>query len=551
MSVAQATHSPVVCRGADVESIEETGLDAQIIEAARTAGYSRLTPLQSAALPVLRRGGNVVLHASSGAGVVAAFALPLLDRLLTTERSEAAGPRAVVLTPTPDRAEAVAAAMGRLSGASGLAVRAQSPGWNMTGADVLVTTVAEALRGVQTSALKLEAVQTLVLADLTEQFQLKLEDELATLVALVPREAQRVVTTAELDGEIERFVEAHARRALTVPARAADPAMSAPRETAGQIGYLVVAEAGKTAMLARLIDGVEGDALVYVRTAARAELVQGELGRRGVSATGNAAIRVVDFTASEQDAERVVSYDVPFTADDLLNFHRNGGTVLVTPSELAHFRRIAREAPFTTKLRRARAFESDELEMYREQVRSALEAEDLTAQLLVLDPLFEEHSPAEVAAALSALLRRRAPVRAAAPTGDTAGAPPKEASSSAFTRLFVSIGSRDAVRPADIVGAITGEAGIKGDQVGRVDIRETFSVVEVAAPVAEKVIRALNGTTMRGRSLRVDFDRKGSGGDSPGPRSGGPRGRSPGGAPRGGPRDAPGGGPPKRRPPPR
>jgi ATP-dependent RNA helicase DeaD len=538
-----------------VESMEGTELDAQIIEAARTAGYVTLTPLQSAALPVLRRGGNVVLHASSGAGVVAAFALPLLDRLLATERSEAAGPRALVLTPTPDRAEAIAVAMGRLAGASGLAVRAHAPGWSMAGADVLVTTAVEALKGVQTSALKLEAVQTLVFADLTEQFDLKLEESLATLIPLVPRDAQRVVTTAELDGEIERFVEAHARRALTVPARPADPAMTAPRAAAGQLGYLVVAEAGKTAMLARLIDGVDGDALVYVRTAARAELVQGELGRRGVSATGDAAIRVVDFTAREKDAERVVSYDVPFTAEDLLSFHRNGGTVLVTPSELAHFRRIAREVPFTTKLRRARSFESDELEMYREQVRGALETEDLTAQLLVLDPLFEERSPAEVAAALSAMLRRRAPARVAAPSGDTAGAPPKEASSAAFTRLFVSIGSRDTVRPADIVGAITGEAGIKGDQVGRVDIRETFSVVEVAAPVAEKVIRALNGTTMRGRSLRVDFDRKGSGGDSPGPRTGGPRGRSSGGPPRGGPRDGPrdgpGGGPPKRRPPPR
>jgi ATP-dependent RNA helicase DeaD len=75
-------------------------------------------------------------------------------------------------------------------------------------------------------------------------------------------------------------------------------------------------------------------------------------------------------------------------------------------------------------------------------------------------------------------------------------------------RLFVSTGTRDNIRPGDLVGAITGEAGVKGEQIGKIELRDTFSVVEVAADVADRVIRALNGTTLRGRSLRVDFDRK-------------------------------------------
>ena len=64
------------------------------------------------------------------------------------------------------------------------------------------------------------------------------------------------------------------------------------------------------------------------------------------------------------------------------------------------------------------------------------------------------------------------------------------------------------MRPGDLVGAITGEAAISGDQVGRIEIRDTFSIVEVASDVGERVIQALNGTTVKGRSLRVDYDRK-------------------------------------------
>jgi ATP-dependent RNA helicase DeaD len=305
-----------------------------------------------------------------------------------------------------------------------------------------------------------------------------------------------------------------------------------------------VPEADKPALLARLFEGLEGAAIVFTRTASRAENVAADLARRGIGAEGEAgSVRVVAFdSAGTGAAARVVSYDVPFSADQLHAIHANGGTVLVTPLELPHLQRIAAEVPFTLKHRRTRAVERDSLDGFRNAIRAALNTEDLDAQLLVLQPLLDEHSADEVAAALSALLRRRAaatpPAEAALAETATRRAP------ATFTRLFVSIGSRDNIRPGDLVGAITGEANIKGDQVGRVDIRDTFSVVEIAAVVADRVIRALNGTTMRGRSLRVDYDRKSSGGEER--RTPQKAARGPGSA-RGG--SSRSGGPPRRRPP--
>ncbi|HSJ26461.1 MAG TPA: DEAD/DEAH box helicase [Longimicrobiales bacterium] len=537
------------------QDIGAAGLDEALVTAARAAGYDTLTALQEAALPVLLRGGNAVLHASTGAGVTGAFALPLLGRLAEADDREG-GPSALVLTPTPERAEAVAGAMAILAGESGVTVRAAGPGWRSPGADVLVMASDRAMNAVQASALKLEAVQAVVFTELSEQQALGLGEALDTLVTLVPRDAQRVITSGELTSEVERFVESHVRRALTMPARPADPAAEQAAEPIAQIAYIVVAESQKPELAARLLQGGEGDVLLFTRTSARAERMQAELERRGILDDDGVSIRVAAFNADVAGGDRVLSYDVPFSVDQLRRLHAGGGTIMVTPAELAHFRRMAREAPFTVKQRRARELDGSGLDAFRESVRAALGEEDLAAQLLVLDPLFEEHSPAEVAAALSALLRRRAPVRPAAGAGTAAGAAdtgsvPKSAMSPGFARLFVSIGTRDNVRPADIVGAITGEAGIKGDQVGRVDIRDTFSVVEVAASAAEKVIRALNGTTMRGRSLRVDFDRK-KGGPDAGPRGGGPRRTSrpggPGGAHGpGGPGGA--GGRPRRRPP--
>ncbi len=90
-----------------------------------------------------------------------------------------------------------------------------------------------------------------------------------------------------------------------------------------------------------------------------------------------------------------------------------------------------------------------------------------------------------------------------------------------LVRLFVSVGSRDDIGPGDLLGSLAGESGVDGSQFGRIEIRDTFSLVEVEKAVAEKVIKAVNGVTIRGRSTRVDYDRGGRAARQTGP----PRGR--------------------------
>jgi len=151
----------------------------------------------------------------------------------------------------------------------------------------------------------------------------------------------------------------------------------------------------------------------------------------------------------------------------------------------------------------------------QQQLRSALETEDTAPYLLALEPLFEEHDPAEVAAAAVALLRKKTPPAAPpAPELSNAGAP-----APAWAKLFFGVGERDGLSTGDLLGAITGEAGVPGTSVGRIDIKESHTLVEVHDEVAKKVIAALNGTTIRGRAVRADFDRpkRGTGGARRGP----------------------------------
>jgi ATP-dependent RNA helicase DeaD len=257
--------------------------------------------------------------------------------------------------------------------------------------------------------------------------------------------------------------------------------------------------------------------------------------------------QALDETAANEVA--VLSVDVPGDADSLYQRHGGwrGGVVLAFPRELPHLRAIALQAGYELAVEALPDVghrPASSIASLLSTLEEAVEAEDVEAYQALLEPLFEKFGSGTVASAAVALLRKRKPIPAPEDDGPK-GVP-------GFVRLFVSVGKRDNVRPGDLVGAITGEAGIQASQVGRIDLKDTFSLVEVERSVAEKVIAALNGTSIRGRAARVDFHREDRGGGRAGParRERSPRGGE-GRAPRRSPREG-GRGPgdrPRREPP--
>ncbi len=508
------------------ESFEDLGLKAELVEAARARGWEAPSSLQKASIPVIRRGGNAVLRGSAGAGVLGAYGLALLDRMAGREEQETQ-PQAIVLTPTPEVAAAIAKSLAPLANSVGVRVHAFGPGWpdRLSGAAILAATPRAVLDALAGSRLKLEGVQTLVLDDAGALFRLGEGQALETVTDSLPRDAQRVVI-GDAEGTVADFVERHVRRALTFPPVPADTRAQTPPPNAGRVGYMAAAD--KMDALVSLL--VRAPVPVVCRTAARAERVAHELAFRGLG-DGTRVTGAADAPADEP----VISYDAPFDADELGRRHAAGGAVIVDAREIAHLRRIAAAAGIGLEAVATPppAGLVQDVEAFRQELRDAVRSADLAAQLLVLEPLLNEASLAELAAAACLLARRkealaadRAPAVGRAEAAPAAKAPPP---GEPFVRLFVSIGQRDDVGPGDILGAITGEAGIEGSRVGRIDIGDTFTTVEVESAVARRVIDALNGTTLRSRSLRVDYDRKG-------PR-GGKSGRKP--APRPGPRRRP------------
>ncbi len=474
-------------------------LDDELVEHLAQLGFRRPTALQEEAVPVLTRGTSVVGTASAGSGKTLAYGLGLAARL----DAATSGTEALVLRPTDDVATRTADALYHLLRPRGLTVGLVQP-TSPSGVHVACASPAAGLAAIEHSAIKLGGVTTLVVDGASAMAALGGADALETLTAQIPKDAQRVLLTSELTCAVEDWIERHARRARRLAYLSTEPQSlegvslefcGAPRHEWLPVLVRLLSER-------RARRGARSR--VRCRIEAEARTLTDQLRVRGLRIATSAdeqpgvLIEAIHEPAS-QPVDVSVSWGSPPDVPALRACIEGATRVVIfaEPRELAHLARLAE--PLALRIAALRSAAPEEAhhsaQATRQQLRQAATQRDLEPYMLLLEPLLDEFTPTQLAAAAAALLRERTP-EAPAPVLP------------AWTRLYFGVGRRDGVRPADIVGAVTGEAPVSGEQIGRIDIRDTHSLVEISADVAETVIKRLAGTTIRGRPANVRLYRE-------------------------------------------
>ena len=173
--------------------------------------------------------------------------------------------------------------------------------------------------------------------------------------------------------------------------------------------------------------------------------------------------------------------------------------IFLNATQLPYLRSIA--APLTpARLPSAADSAQGRAQTVRARIAQLLETRQPDGELAVLAPLFERYEPAEVAGALLAILGEEG-------SGKREEAPASAPTSGASVRVFVNVGTKDRASAKDLVGALIKEVKVGKGDIGRIDVRETFSTIEVAAGVADRVVRELSGVTIRGRRAMARLDR--------------------------------------------
>jgi ATP-dependent RNA helicase DeaD len=389
-------------------------------------------------------------------------------------------------------------------------------------------TLGELIRG---AAIKLESVRYVCIAWADELVGRGSMAALETLMGELPKESGRTIVTAEVNPAIEEMVERYARRARRVAAPASDAAQPL------DLQYVTVSAHTRLAALRRALDELDPkSALVFVRPRDGDTVVQSLLESLGY---GGPESPITVGLVAAPGTDLVVLFDLPASHEELREAAgvAERRVALVQPAQISSLRALTHGGalkPLTLPESAARAREHDARLVA--EVRGLLEKGEFGRELLALEPLLDRYDGIEIAAAVIQLLERERAARTeAATTATRATASPSaapsrgERSNEPMTRLYVNVGSRDNVRPGDLVGAIANEGGVTSADVGKIDVRESHSVVEVSSSVASAVIERVTGTPIRGRRavLRVDEGRR----EAPGGDRGGPRRPREGGRP--------------------
>ena len=193
------------------------GLRSELLETLTALGYEEPTPIQSATIPILIRGTDLLGQAATGTGKTAAFALPILQGL-ERDRGRSA-PSALVLVPTRELALQVSQAFhvyGRMLGARLVAVYGGAPPRHQIdalrrGVDVVVATPGRALDLNARKQLILDQVRTVVLDEADEMLEMGFIEDIETLLAATPRDRQTVLFSATMPKRIDALANRHLR----------------------------------------------------------------------------------------------------------------------------------------------------------------------------------------------------------------------------------------------------------------------------------------------------------------------------------------------------
>ncbi|MDC3048600.1 DEAD/DEAH box helicase [Synechococcus sp. AH-736-A19] len=541
------------------------GFSKALLRTLADKGYSEPSPIQKAAFPELMLGRDLVGQAQTGTGKTAAFALPLLERLESGQKT----PQALVLAPTRELAMQVAESFKAYSaGHPHLKVLAVYGGTDFRsqisalrrGVDVVVGTPGRVMDHMRQGTLDTSGLRSLVLDEADEMLRMGFIDDVEWILDQLPEQRQVVLFSATMPPEIRRLSKRYLKDPAEVTIRTKDQEGKRIRQRS-----ITVPMPHKLEALQRVLDACGGEGvIIFARTKAitltvaetleagghQVAVLNGDVPQNQRERTverlrsGSVDILVAtDVAARGLDVERiglVINYDMPFDSEAYV--HRIGRTgragrtgeavLFVTPRERRFIRNLERatgqpieamEVPGNTainqgRLDRLRKRLSDAAQSQRPDADEAALLQELMQRVateLELSPEQLAMAALNLAIGPDALLRkgdddwiqntRRNDRDRDRHSGDRRERRerPARAPEENMQRYRVEVGHRDRVKPGNLVGAIAGETGLQGRMIGRIQIFDNHSLVDLPKGMPEDVFNSLQRLRVMNRELQI------------------------------------------------
>jgi len=475
-----------------MSTFADLGLSEDLLQALRDVGYESPSPIQEQAIPELLQGKDVIGQAQTGTGKTAAFGLPMIQFVDPSEQEV----QALVLTPTRELCIQVTQALRAYATKKGVDVVAVFGGAPIrtqqaqlkAGGQIVVGTVGRVLDLISRHSLMLHSCRYLVLDEADEMLDLGFLEDVEKILGLTPGGRQTALFSATMPPEIRGLADRHLYDPVTVKVKAATLTI----DTVEQF-FIEVKTAEKNAMLARVLASEKPDqAIVFARTKIRTEQLYKTLRDKGMNVKalhgdmsqgardgvmisfkgGRVPILVATDVAARgldiSTVTHVVNFDVPTSPD--VYVHRIGRTG-----------RVGRSGRAITFVDPKQRRELEAIERHANTKIAAWSEGAKTAPERVEEPPRRHRKPHD-------------------------GGSGRSSNGSAYKGLIASGGRAAGLSEADLIHAVT-ETGLDGEEVRNVRLLERFALLEVPADQVLRITEAVDGTDVRGHTLRIQAAR--------------------------------------------
>jgi ATP-dependent RNA helicase DeaD len=541
-------------------TFEALGIDERLVKATTALGYEHPTQIQEKAIPILLSGTKDFIGlAQTGTGKTAAFGLPLLHLI----EAAAKHPQALVVCPTRELCMQIVSEMELFKKfMPGIQVLAVYGGTSIgmqirdlkRGVHIVVATPGRLIDLIERKAINLEKIEYVVLDEADEMLNMGFQEDIEFILQNTPNRESTWLFSATMPPEIRRVSKRYMKEPVEITVGKVN---TANKNIDHQ--YFVVSAQHRYEALKRLIDfnpGIYG--IIFTRTKADAQEISEKLTREGYDidalhgdltqaqrdkVMGEFREKTLQLLIATDVAARgidvkeithVINYELP---DDIEVYtHRSGRTgragktgvcmSIVHSREIGKVRAIERivqssfhklEIPSGNDVCRKQFFHfMDKL------IETDISHGSYETYLPMLQEKFANISKEEVLQRLAALefsrflkyyenaedLNMRDRPRERKEFGKrefTRDSPSRDARPSGeYMRLFVNLGTKDGFYKASFLQFILDMSELRKESLGRIDMREMNSWVEVDRKQANQMIRAVDGKTYKGRRIRMN-----------------------------------------------
>ncbi len=538
----------------NVPSFKELTLAPAVFKVINEVGYETPTPIQAQSIPPLLEGRDLLGQAQTGTGKTAAFSLPLLSRL----NPKLKAPQILVLTPTRELALQVAEAMQTYARhLKGFQVLPVYGGQNMgqqlrqlqRGVQAVVGTPGRIQDHLRRGTLKLDKLRCVVIDEADEMLKMGFIEEVEQILGYAPEERQTALFSATMPKEVLSVARKHLQDPLEIRIKSKTSTVDKISQRFWQVKGLHKLDALTRILEAEEIDGM----LIFVRTkVATVELAE-KLEARGFASAAlngdmtqmlrektverlkDGALDIVvatDVAARGLDVKRishVVNYDIPYDTEDYI--HRIGRTgragregkaiLFVAPREkrmLAAIERATRQPIKAMALPSRKEITNRRINQFKEQISTAMEAEDLEFFEELIDTYQSEYDIGhrKIAATLAFLLQKERPLNPEEqfveevceerPERTRTPRRERKTADEQMQTFRIEVGRRHGVEPGNIVGAISNEGKINSRDIGRIRLFDQFSLVDLPKNLSTDTLHKLKGVWVCDEQLQISPD---------------------------------------------